>query len=122
MNKMSRIEEALRLRDKALQLARTHGTYKEIPGCFAPALSLEIGRFSISCNSPFNPFSAPLSVHDTEERRKNGLPDIKPHLLDLWVDRKKALSVQWGEDYVDDTVLVSFKRGDWEKELMQTSP
>ena len=130
---MTRIENAIQLRDHALSILRQHGSYQPVGD--AKFLMWNGEAFSISHRTPFQKwdtgpevaaksFAANLETgldHAKYLVAQYGvkLPEALPYGLDIW-HGKKVFSLEWSDD--GRTNIINFKRGDWEAELLALSP
>ena len=102
MQQTSRLEEAIRLRDAGLALLQREGKQSQ---AFGGCIEFELAR----PENPYPRLSLSLSKHPLD-----GHP-----MLSVWAMRKdkcgKVLNVEWLGDKVE---VVSFRRGEWEAELL----
>jgi hypothetical protein len=119
-SKPTRIETALRIRDRALAILRQHGSYQSA----GEALS-------IMHRTPFQKWQAGdtavralAAKHELalEEAKYAAvlhgimLPEVLPYGLDIWRG-KKVFSLEWADD--GRSHIINFKRGPWEAEFLE---
>ncbi|RUO97677.1 hypothetical protein [Hyphomicrobium sp.] len=116
---MTRTEQAIRLRDAALQLLGAAGSWADIrdaDGGTVRHLEFKNATISVSYRTPFQKVCSEPSQYDKYMAALLGI-DVKanlPYGLNIWVG-KKVLNIEW--DSQGHIELVSFKRGPWEQDL-----
>jgi hypothetical protein len=129
---MKKIETALQLRDHALSILRQHGSYQGDSD--AKFLMWKDESFGIWLRTPFQKWDTGPEVAAKTLAAKHGLsldqakyaanlhglklPEVLPYCLDIWRG-KKVFSLEWADD--GRSHIISFKRGDWEAELLVLS-
>ena len=123
MAKPSRAEKARRLRDAALRYVRTHGKPGTSDGRVKVSfLEAKVGDYTMLLTTPFSGIPEPseemkyLASRLNQEDRVQNAP---PWGLDIWARRPrgKVLNVGWQKEE-GPLAITSFRRGDWEDELL----
>ena len=121
--KPRRIDEAIAVRNRVLELIARHGTNRSA-NCKSRRTDLRWGPFSALLHTPFTPLPTddpPPMDHQTAVLRQRK-PKTLPYRLDLWCSGAPALqkpgkvmSIEW--DAHGKVGLISFKRGPWQAEF-----
>ena len=110
---------ALELRDAALGLVRTKGTWVPVPvdGKELRFLMAEANGVRVMYRTPFQrvPDSPKSGIYAHAVAKQRARPDL-PHALDVWAENEKVLNIQWSER--GEVNLMSFQRGTWELKLL----
>ena len=110
MKTSTRIEAARKIRDHILPVVQRMGSASEISGI--KSLSWEMKPWLVMHRTPFGPTPTPETYRGAIARQK--MTDRR-YALDIWHGRK-VLNIEW--DSLDNFEIVSFKRGQWEDELI----
>jgi hypothetical protein len=96
MSKATKIENATKLRDLAIDLVANHGqlTLVKVGAGTIQVMTYEDERFAI--------------LYDN----KPSLMNLTGFMIDIWFNNAKKISVQWDNDGPID--VLAFKTGDWE--------
>jgi hypothetical protein len=117
-NQMStRAVRAERIKDVVLPLMQRGGAVQAVSGM--RVVQLSTGRFEFVLRTPFSviPAAKTPSYSNSLARQHTSLE--KTYGLDIWYQRKKAMSLVWSENVP--TKLVSFKSRPWEIEALALS-
>ena len=131
MNRLTReqrIALVTSIRDVAVEMIRSEGTWKpcRVGDEQRNVMGLRFGSLCMSLTTPFQKFH--MEPPKIPDRFKGNLDryavavrmsQSKRHLgfgLDVWGKVGKVLNVHWNE--YGQIEIVSFKRGDWEEEIL----
>jgi hypothetical protein len=113
-----RTERVKKLRDATLRLVERHGKLE--PMEFGPVETVSHGGFYAISTTPFlrRPVDSDVAKYQRALQVARGAPEPleHPYGIDLWVDLKKVLDLEW--DAAGQIDVISFKRGAWEDELL----
>lgn len=122
-NSMSKIDDALRIRNAALFKIGVEGAFENTPNIGPRVTWTTLARLCPQIHMDLRlpaPVSLIYSDADGNERRKIGFPSPSPLNLpwglDIWTE-KKVLNIEWNA-YTREVEIVSFRRGSWEKEIL----
>lgn len=113
----ARAVRAERIKDVVLPLVQHGGAIQAVSGM--RVVQLSTGRFEFILRTPFSviPSAKTPSYSNSLARQLTSVE--KTYGLDIWYERKKAMSLVWSEH--GPTELVSFKSGPWELEALALS-
>ena len=112
----SRLGMALRIRDAAIEIVEHEGRFENTG--MVPVRGWRGNELSISYRTPFQKIPGP-SIDTIKKAAILGhsLKVNLPYGLDIWAAQGKVLNIEW--DHQNHVELVSFKRGEWENEVLQ---
>jgi len=114
---VGRDTRALEIRDHVLRLMERDGTWDRLEG--SRCRKWKNGRFMALLNTAFNPLPhanpPPMTFRQAVARQR--APEVCSNELSVWAD-KKVLLIEWNDQ---DARVITFKRGEWETELLSTS-
>lgn len=121
-SRRSRKLDALQIRDAVLVLMRQYGRWRQhackIGDKFIPSFDAKLEGMTISLRTPFSPMPGPSH----EIRYMAALLGQKlvdhPYGLDIWAP-KKVMNLEWSDN--DEVLVVSFRRGAWEDEIIRAA-
>jgi hypothetical protein len=105
------------IREAALHRLRQDGVFNTVASVSGKCLMFSHAQLRISLRTPFQRVSA-LSDHYKYDcallAQRSGIASSTnlPYGLDIWDADQKVFNMEWND--AGDSVLVSFKRGDWE--------
>jgi hypothetical protein len=105
---MKKLDIALVIRDKALEIVKASGVWQDAGSM--KFLVADHENLKIVYRTPFQKFPQP-SQDDKYLMAQMGVRGNLPYGLDIFVDSKKVMNLEWDDSGQVD--LVSFKRGDW---------
>ena len=113
--RVSRLDIAISIRDAALKKLKNDGQFEDYG--FSPLLvwrgdELEISRMTRCRKSPTPSEVASIKCYET-------IADPKLRLLynlNIWGTQGKVLNIMW--DYNNHAELISFRRGEWEQQVL----
>ncbi len=108
-----RLARALELRAAALRLVGRTGTWERASGI--NVLAAQCGTLTIFYRTPFQRLPTNDRIAAKAARLGLRVPRNLPYGLDIWAP-KKVLNLEWDDKGA--VVLVSFKPGAWEAELI----
>jgi hypothetical protein len=128
LSSSERIARVTSIRVAAVNLIQAKGSWEpvRVRGEQRKVMGLRLGSLSMSLTTPFQKFHMePPKIPDRikGDYARYGaaalMSRLKPHLgfgLDVWGTDGKVLNVLWNNE--GEIEIVSFKRGDWEEEIL----
>ena len=118
MNRTPRRVQIERLRTAALHLVKAHGEWEQVGPARVKGASIEHSQILLT--TPFQQFpEASEEVKAFAERRRESDKLDAHYGVDIWMRHKKVMNIHWKEG--QPVEVLSFRRGDWESELLDLS-